>query len=170
MNYEDRTDLEPPQALLHPDTIEALSRAWRSVDDKFAAAFDSAPRSLGPATEGLLREVIRPETELKGAPPEARPVGLNAALAGYRLATAMLGIAGSDENRDEVVARVHRMYVHDLYSGLSDGSGRLLQSKLMQLIVDAGAPRRGDFEVHANLCFALGLAAAVVESDLRPRS
>ena len=73
-------------------------------------------------------------------------------------------------NSREIVERVHRMYVYELYSGIPDETSRLIQSKLMDLITRLGAPRRGDFEVHAGHCFALGLAAAVVECDVAKSS
>jgi hypothetical protein len=80
----------------------------------------------------------------------------------------MLGQPDEAVDRDEasrLVEVVRRIYAYGLYEGASGDISRDLQSKLAELITDAGAPREGDFEQHAIKCFSLGLATAVVQFD-----
>lgn len=170
MNYEDRTDLEAPDSLVGPRTLAAMASAWAGAKDQLAEAFAPSAKPVDESIEALLTEVIRPHVELQGAPPQALPLGLAAARAGYRLGNSMLRgrVEGGGRQGDtgRLADVVHRMHVYGLYYGTSfEDFGQALQSQLATLITNAGAPQRGDFEEVANLCFSLGLATAVVQFD-----
>jgi hypothetical protein len=168
MNYEDRPDLEPPPSIVDGQTLGALATGWAGAKEFLTEAFDSAVKPLNQSVEEVLTGVIRPEVELEGAPPQAWPLGITAARAGYRLGGSMLGQPDEAVDRDEasrLVEVVRRIYAYGLYEGASGDISRDLQSKLAELITDAGAPREGDFEQHAIKCFSLGLATAVVQFD-----
>ena len=167
MNYEDRADLQPPDSLISSPTLRALFAAWPRAKDLLRLAFGTAAEPVDQSLETKLTRVVRPQAELEGAPPEAWPLGLAAAKAGYRLGDLMLGKRNGPRTGDDrtLAEAVHRMDIYDLFDRTSDEIAQTLRERLAGLIRDVGAPQRGDFEEYGGLCFSLGLAAAVVDFD-----
>ena len=162
MNYEDRTDLLAPEAVVSGDVLERLAiPADEAVRLMFDAARDpSATHASAAAREVIEARVQEDTVPAQGAPAEAAAIETDAMLCGYRFGRLALGEPG-----EAVVApsdlreRVDGMYLYAL-----DRWGSV--SALEQVLARHPGAHTAALDEAAAWAWSYGLGLAVVETDL----
>jgi hypothetical protein len=127
VNYEDRTDLLPPAAVIAPDVLERL----RSVDNDFVGSLDKVDEH--PLTDAVARDVIAifiASEGASGAPESALRVEQDAAECGYAFGRLLGGFfQGGSMTAEQVAVELNRMNLYALVD-LIDESAPLFGAHL----------------------------------------
>ena len=169
MNYEDRTDLSPPDEVVPRETLERLGRSLsdsrRLLEETRFPEQQPVPKPI----EGAIDTLVKRDAGLAGAPPEAPRVSRAALLCGYRYARLCLG-ATTSQAPSRLLDAVDRMYVYDLVDFLcpSDprGFSELVVNRVRDCAVPQAAEERYALEESAYLHWSFGVALAAAESSL----
>ncbi|GAB2925557.1 hypothetical protein GCM10027280_11170 [Micromonospora polyrhachis] len=170
MNYEDRTDLLPPDAVLGPDVLERL----RSDDSDPVGCLNEVgePQVTEAVPRAAIAAFIASEAA-DGAPEPALHAERDAAECGYAFGQLLLGSFPSDRlTSDGVLSDLNRMYLFALVD-LVDEATPSFSTQLSAYL--AQRARRfpeaealgGALEEATSLAWCMGFGTAVVLADRR---
>jgi hypothetical protein len=169
VNYEDRTDLSPPDEVVSRETLERLGRSLSNSRRLLEEARLPERQPVPKPIEGAIDTLVKRDAGLTGAPPEAARVSRAALLCGYRYARLCLGTTASLAP-SRLLDAVDRMYVYDLVDFLCPSDppafSELVGSHVRDCAVPQGAEERYALEESAYLHWSLGVALAAAESSL----
>lgn len=166
VNYEDRTDLLPPDQVVSVSVLSKLRLTPEAARFMTLSLDDHSPVMVTSAAyEAIRQRVVEDTAPGSGAPAQARAAEEYAMLCGYRFGQLALGplarrLAISPE---EIRRRTDSMYLYSLFVWDSSTPDR-------RVPVDAILSRHGA-EIYAleeavTWAWAFGLGVALVEADL----
>jgi hypothetical protein len=166
VNYEDRTDLLPPEQVVSGSLLAKLGRI-PDVAQLMVLCLDMQKRSVSPAAyEAIVLRAAQDTAPDSGAPAGARAAEEDAMVCGYGFGRLALGCAPGRHpvSPAEILRRADSMYLYGLFVwDVSAPSDRVP--------VDAILSRHGSEQLHAleeavTWAWAFGLGVALVEADL----
>lgn len=166
VNYDDRTDLLPPDRVVSASLLSELRLTREAARFMVMSLEDPASVAVSPAArEAILLRVAEDTAPGTGAPAEARAAEEDAMLCGYRFGRLVLGPLPRRRpvSPEEIRRRADSMYLYDLLVWDGAGSGG-------RVPVDAILGRHGAGHIYAleeavSWAWAFGLGVALVEAD-----
>ncbi len=166
VNYEDRTDLLPPEQVVSAVLLSKL-RLIPDVAQVMALSLDTQERSVSSAAyEAIVMRAVQDTAPGSGAPGGARAAEEDAMLCGYRFGRIALGPLPRRRpvSPVEIQRRADSMYLYGLFAWDASAPDS-------RVPVDAILSRHGLRELHALeeaviWAWAFGLGVALVEADL----
>ena len=167
MNYEDRTDLLPPEQVVSGSLLAKL-RLIPGAARLLTLSLDTQERSVSSAAyEAIVLRAAEDTAPDSGAPAEARAAEEDAMLCGYRFGRLALGSLHRRRrlvSPEEIRRRADSMYLYGLFVwDVSTPDDRVP--------VDAILSRHSSGQLHAleeavTWAWAFGLGVSLVEADL----
>jgi hypothetical protein len=167
VNYEDRTDLLPPERVLSRSLLSRLRRAPEAARLMTSSCSDPSSVAVNAAAyEAILQRVVEDTAPDRGAPPEARAVEEDAMLCGYRFGRLALGPLPHTRMilAEDLRIRTDSMYLYDLF--VWDASTPDARVPIRDILIRHGVAHIHALEEAGAWAWAFGLGVALVETDL----
>lgn len=166
VNYEDRTDLLPPDQVVSGSLLLKLRRTAGAARLMALSLNDPSPSVSSAAYKVIHQRVVEDTAPGSGAPAEAAAVEEDAMLCGYRFGRLALGRPGR-RRPIQVEALRRRTESMDLYALFSwDASANDGPVPVDAILGRHGAEHVYALEEAVSWAWAFGLGVALVEADL----
>lgn len=165
VNYEDRTDLLPPEVVVSASLLSKLRRAPEAARLMRASASDPSAVSVSSAAyEAIVQRVAEDTAPDQGAPPEARAVEEDAMLCGYRFGRLALGPLPRTRpiSPEKIRRRTDSMYLYNLV--IEDA--QIPFDTILRRNVAQQSGYLYALEEAVTWAWSFGLGVALVEADL----
>jgi hypothetical protein len=165
VNYEDRTDLLPPEQVISAGLLSKLRQDPDAAGSVSRAAADPTSAAVSPsAGEAIVQRVAEDTAPDRGAPEQARAIEEDAMLCGYRFGRLVVGPPpqGRVLAPVELRRRTDSMYLYDLF--ISEAPTPDLEAPVTAIL--ARHDEHGSaFDEAIAWAWSFGLGLALVEAD-----